>query len=126
MQAIDARPCGQAQIAQHKPLCCGGEIIRVLTGHRRTKGVDAGGLTRQSVTKRQAGRHIHVQFVLHIAFARPDFLRQITGEILILVLAERPPEIAFADRPHQIAVTDAAQFEIDLINIDAFNGQRGV
>ncbi len=125
MQPVIAIKRRQPQIGQNKPLRCTGIIVQRYALDPCGQGKHAGVLAGQNIAQRQAGCHCLVQFVDDFAGAFPDILADLIGKFRYFIFAQGAPEEVLLNGAQQVAITDAAQLQIDLIQIDSFNRQGG-
>ena len=126
LHAVHPRPCGQPEIGQHEPLRCRRVVIGIAPRHRGGKHVDARRLPFERFRHRQARGHVGVEVVAHLSLPAPDLLREIGGELFVLVGRQGPSEIAFADRPDEVAIADAPQAQVQHIGVHRLHWQGGL
>ena len=126
MQPVHTGQAADTQIRQHEPLCCPRIVIGIGPRHGGGQCVNPGGQVANDVTHRQAGGHVAVQLLLYLTRALPDIFGDFFGKIAFFPTAQRAPEIAVLNGAQQVAVTDAAQFQIDRGQVHRFNRQARV
>ena len=124
MDAVAARIGGEPEVGDDEPLRCAlAVLLRGNVARNRGEHIDAGLELRHRLGDGKVGGDLGVQRSLvdrHLA--GPHLIALLLGDVVQAVAVEVPLEVAAEHGVDQIAVADAVDRDLDLVGVDADEG----